>query len=425
MTELPKKNGVEVDEPKTSTEPEEKSPWEILRKHMQGKNISPVFHEIFMGSKPDKLTAGERAELWRNIQRLAHVAIPKTRTSVAEAAQTGQSEAEKAYGLKFFQEVIQNDSQLFNAFQSLGMVGGLLRNSYNNPRPGESVAKAMGMSEDNLHKLMQVIFGHLQGRPVAQKDIVAYLTRPKWTQYQILYSDVLGLKEDSTSEEIRAQCEKFRRVIDRFDDLLGYPNHLKVNRVIIEANRNNDPNLSTEDIVKKHGFVAGGGQCFDESVIAALEDEIKNPAKAKRAPVASAPAQPKSAVTAKPEINFESFYVEVYQTSATSRIYNMLHNLHFALRRTDEQYKAKNKAAHFNNDDRDTVIGNLDEKLGADLRAAMQTAAQKSNEAPYQHYALMEVIAKHADCASDPEKLKTELKRIGAILDSLYPKLGN
>ncbi|MBU1015964.1 hypothetical protein KJ657_02635, partial [Patescibacteria group bacterium] len=355
--------------------------FEALQAYMKAEGISPASHERFMGAKPDNLTASERAELWRNVQRLAHA--PKVRDSVTSlVGNTADPKENMNAGLAYFNARIEKDSIFREAVTSISMVCCLLQQHYRFPT--NSVLKNANFDEENLESLLQALFSLLKDESVATKRIGAYLRHPDRSIDELLYMDILGLSEDSGHKEIDDSITKFKEAADWFDQLLQYSYVDNVIQAIAEF----DPDLEDEEadedeelvlnaaqIVEKLGIKNNEPFLFDTENITAINEKLKGESEKKKdstnsknnpSATTSTPTPAVSAPAANPEINFESFYMEVYQTPATSRIYNMLHNLHFALRRTDEQYKAKNKAAHFNNDDRDTVIGNLDEKLGAD-----------------------------------------------------------
>ncbi|MBN2306800.1 hypothetical protein JXD20_02345 [Candidatus Peregrinibacteria bacterium] len=128
----------------------------------------------------------------------------------------------------------------------------------------------------------------------------------------------------------------------------------------------------------------------------------------------------------KPEINFGTFWREAKNDSdpEVARAFSQLWQLHFALRRTEDQYNEKNRDVHFNGDEQAEFTQKFVSVMGAGLAASMQLAADAGNGAPYQYYALMEVIAHHYQCTKRPEQLKRELKRIGRTLSNMYPNLG-
>ncbi len=227
------------------------------------------------------------------VARRARRRVADTGTSADGAT---APEADKPKGMEYFKSLILGNSKLYNAYTSLGLVGGLLRDSYKNPRPGESVTEIMGFDTDNLHGVMQAVFGKLEGTYVRKSDIVSYLSKPQWSQLQILYYDVLKLKDDSTSDEIDAKAEELKQVIDRFEGLLSYGGVENVSGAIRASKENEDPNVSTEDIVKQYGLPVGEAEDFDADVIEETLDGLKS----------GSSARP----TSGPEASYAQFYFE-------------------------------------------------------------------------------------------------------------------
>ena len=472
------------------------------------------------------------AELRHAIQTTA---IP-VRQRVGQVTGGAVPEGREVRGPAYFQSLVERDSDLSNAFTSLTMVIGLLRDSYKNQRPGESVAEHAGFDQANLHTVLKGLFSAVKGNVIEQKKVVAYLTKVGWSVKQILYYDILGLTDHSSEAEINFKCEQFKRQADRLDQLLEYAPVENVNQLLRARKDPQNAAVPTADLVAQFGFSADAPVRFDEDAansmlaetrerqteayysafcqanrtmpaLAMLQNmattfgardeeytaryqqayfnghsveevvreldglfpevpgmgrellaasvsggnvqalvrrinercKFKNPqelqaklaefhqAVGRRYPgllVQGDPLKQELEEAGKPEIDFTTFWQEVKTDPEISRVYHQLHHLHFALRRTDEQYDAKNRHQHFEGEDRNAVLANLNGVLGYDLMAAMQTAADMGNEVPYQHYALIEAIAKHGNCVKNPDRLKRELCRIGTALNDLYPALG-
>lgn len=398
---------------------------------MTDEELEALLNEVPDDAPEADLDETAEVDLDEEYERTMRPVVPAVRVNVTRTVQNPPNtpapkpQTPLSIRMDYFQEVVENNDDLEQAFDAVFMVGKLIENIYSFGNP---VCKKLGFNEENIHKLFQAMCTSIKGAYVSEEDINKFLTKRNHTLRSVIFSNLLDLNEYSTNAEIEQKANELSEKMKRFKDLLRFRQRLLVDEVLVDISKDGELEdgrnrgaliKAALDIAEANGFTGEEIPPFDEKEIARVLAEAQGQPIPEDVPKTGSHPEPERAPEAPQEEELN--YAEFYTKNQTQPALLMLRRLHQALKNSDE-FETRYKDRFFEGDKAENVVDWLNKcleglgstpSLGLDLLLASEEADT---------HALLQIIGEGFQM-TDSKSLKVKLEEIHQVINQRYPKL--